>query len=139
MEMTTKRWILMGVGVFAVMAMCAGGIGALFYGGYSMVADNDAFHAAKAHATTSADVQARVGTVRDVDIDWSGGTSVHSSSNNGVKTGAARYSLKITGARGTVPACAVLELTGEAWRIEDFVVGQPCSASEADVELEDAI
>ena len=140
MEMTTKRWILLGVGVFALMAMCAGGIGALVWGGYSMVADSDAFRIAEDHAKHSPDVQARVGAVTEVTIDWSGGTSIKQNSVNGRKSGSARYSLRIKGPRGEVPACAILEVANDAWHLEGFVVGQPCSAAGAEPEeVEDAI
>jgi hypothetical protein len=127
MEMTTKRWVWLGLGVFAVIALCAGGIGALVWGGYRMVADNDAYRLAAADATASPEVIERVGAVSKVEIDWSGGTHLSTRSSNGVDSGDAVYSLKATGPRGVVPVCAVLSLHGEAWRMDQFVVGKPCT------------
>ena len=127
MEMTTKRWVWLGVGVFTVIALCAGGIGALVWGGYKMVADNDAYKLAAAEVSASPEVRERVGTVAKIDIDWSGGGArLSTRSTNGVSTGDAVYSLLVTGAKGAVPVCAVLSLHEDKWRMDQFVIGKRC-------------
>lgn len=127
MEMTTKRWILLGVGVFGMMALCAGGIGALVYGVFSFTTEHEAYRLAEAQAKASPEVQARVGAVTRVEIDWSGGTSLQESTANGVTSGTARYSLVATGERGPLPLCAQLSADGGPWQLDALDVGVRCA------------
>jgi hypothetical protein len=126
MEMTTKRWVLLGVAVFAVMVMCAGGIGALVWTGMNFMTDSDAYQLAEAQVKASPEVTGRVGAVSEVALDWKGGAQMNQSSSGGVTTGNALYSLVAKGPRGQVPVCAMLSTHDGKWAMDRFVVGKRC-------------